>query len=104
MKRHQSVLLKIGWWRYYASQAYLAGVGIRGMINPGIDPRTGQPRTIWQGIQNGLLEGIANIGINYATQELGLNPLLANIGFSAISTAINAGLQVALGAINKNLA
>ncbi len=45
----------------------------------------------------GLLQGVASIGINYATQELGLNPLLANIGFSAISTAINAGIQTATG-------
>jgi len=48
-------------------------------------------------VAKGLLQGVASIGINYATQELGLNPLLANIGFSAISTAINAGIQTATG-------
>ncbi|MBI5123929.1 MAG: hypothetical protein HZA72_00745, partial [Candidatus Omnitrophica bacterium] len=78
----------------------LAGIGIRSAINPGIDPRTGAPRTMWQGITNGMLQGVASIGINYATQELGLNPLLANIGFSAISAAINAGLSSTIGPVN----
>jgi hypothetical protein len=52
---------------------------------------------MWQGITNGLLQGVASIGINYATQELGLNPLLANLGFSAISSTINAGIRAATG-------
>jgi len=52
---------------------------------------------MWTSISNGLLQGVANISINYATQELGLNPLLANIGFSAIAGAINAGIQASIG-------
>lgn len=52
---------------------------------------------MWQGITDGLLQGVTNIGLNFATSELGLDPLLANIGFSAISGAINAGIQTATG-------
>jgi hypothetical protein len=51
------------------------------------------PGAIWNSVTTGLLQGVTNIGINYATQELGLNPLLANLGFSAISTFLNAGIQ-----------
>ena len=58
------------------------------------------PSQIWTSVTQGLLQGVASIGINYATQELGLNPLLANLGFSAISSAINAGIQVATGKSN----
>ncbi len=76
--------------------SYLAGIGIRSMISPGVD-MYGRPLDIWQGITNGLLQGVANISINYATQELGLNPLLANIGFSAIAGTINAGIQASTG-------
>jgi hypothetical protein len=52
---------------------------------------------MWNSVTTGLLQGVANIGLNFATQGLGLDPLLANLGFSAISTAINAGIQVGLG-------
>jgi len=55
------------------------------------------PDVIWGGVTQGLLQGVTNIGLNYATQELGISPLLANIGFSAISGAINAGIQAATG-------
>ncbi len=68
--------------------SYLAGMGIRSAINPGIDPKTGNPRTIWQGITNGLLEGITSIGINYATQELGLSPLLSSFTARTLLGAI----------------
>ncbi|MDP3790663.1 MAG: LamG-like jellyroll fold domain-containing protein [Candidatus Omnitrophota bacterium] len=77
--------------------SYVSGCLIRSYINPGIDPETGNPRTMWQGITDGLLQGVTSGGLNYATTELGLDPLLANIGFSAISGAINAGIQAATG-------
>src|SRR3989338_6547952 len=57
------------------------------MINPGVD-RYGNPISMWQSVTTGLLQGVTQIGLNYATQELGLNPLLANIGFSAVSLGI----------------
>ncbi|MCX5678862.1 MAG: cysteine peptidase family C39 domain-containing protein [Candidatus Omnitrophica bacterium] len=78
--------------------SYLAGVGIRSSINIGYgSDGIFDWKDAWSGVQQGLLQGITSIGINYATQELGLNPLLANIGFSAISGAINAGIQAATG-------
>ena len=76
--------------------SYLAGIGIRSSLQAGLSSNM-DPGKIWSSVTTGLLQGVANIGINYATQELGLNPLLANIGFSIISGAIKAGLQVATG-------
>ena len=84
----------------YASHSYLAGIGIRSSLQVGL--AGGSPSDIWASVAKGLLQGVASIGINYATQELGLNPLLANIGFSAISTAINAGIQTATGQIDPD--
>ena len=43
---------------------------------------------MWQGLQDGLLQGVTSIGLNYLTQELDLDPLLANIGFSIVSSGI----------------
>jgi len=72
----------------------IAGMGIRSMVNPGVDPNTGQPRTVWDGALNGLARGITSIGLNYAVQELDIDPLVANIGFATIATGIE-------GAINE---
>ncbi|MBU0895608.1 MAG: hypothetical protein KJ584_03325, partial [Candidatus Omnitrophica bacterium] len=76
--------------------SYLAGVGIRSTLKAGLDHEF-EPDVIWGGIQQGLLQGVTNIGLSFATEELGISPLLANIGFSAISGAINAGIQAATG-------
>ena len=43
---------------------------------------------LFQGAMTGLTQGIASIALNYAVEELDWNPLLANIGFSAIATGI----------------
>ena len=75
--------------------SYLAGIGIRSSIDSGLEGA--DPEQIWTSVENGLLQGVASVSINYATQELGLNPLLSNLGFSAIATAINAGIQSAVG-------
>jgi hypothetical protein len=72
--------------------SYLAGVGIRSTINAGLTHEF-KPDVIWGSVTQGLLQGVTNIGLNYLTQEMGVNPLLANIGFSAISTALQAGIQ-----------
>jgi len=48
---------------------------------------------LFQGAMTGLAQGVASIGLNYLTEEFDLNPLLANMGFSAIATLINAGIQ-----------
>jgi len=76
--------------------SYLAGVGLRSTLSSGLMSGfdLGQ---IWGGVQQGLLQGVTNIGFSFATEELGISPLLANIGFSAISGAINAGIQSATG-------
>jgi len=50
----------------------------------------------WTGVMTGLAQGITKIGLDYATQELGLNPLIANIGFLAIAQAINAGILASM--------
>jgi len=46
-----------------------------------------------QGAIEGAAQGITSVGLNYLVEEMDVNPLLANIGFSAISTAINSTLQ-----------
>jgi len=76
----------------------IAGIGIRSTIKAGLVSY--DANSIFQGAIGGLVQGVASIGINYATQELGLNPLLANLGFSAISAAINAGIQATIGEID----
>jgi hypothetical protein len=81
---------------FYPSQSYLAGVGIRSSLGAGLSSNWDFGR-MWNSVTTGLLQGVTNIGLNFATQGLGLDPLLANLGFSAISTAINAGIQVGLG-------
>ena len=48
---------------------------------------------LFQGAMTGLAQGAASIGLNYLTDELDIDPLLANMGFSAIATVINAGIQ-----------
>jgi len=73
----------------------IAGIGIRSTIKAGLVSY--DANSIFQGAIGGLVQGVASIGINYATQELGLNPLLANLGFSAIASAINAGIQASTG-------
>ncbi|MDD5423385.1 MAG: cysteine peptidase family C39 domain-containing protein, partial [Candidatus Omnitrophica bacterium] len=73
----------------------LAGIGIRSGLQIGLSG--GSAADIWGSVSRGLLQGVTNIGLNYVTEELGLSPLLANIGFSAISGAINAGIQAATG-------
>jgi len=67
----------------------LAGVGIRSSLQAGLSSNM-DPGAIWNSVTTGLLQGVTNIGLNYLTQEMGINPLLANIGFSAISTALQA--------------
>ena len=61
----------------------------------------GDPGALFQGAMDGLLQGAASIGLNYAVQELDWDPLLANIGFSAVATMVQAGL--AGGDIFKNM-
>ncbi|MBF0215990.1 MAG: hypothetical protein HQL30_03235 [Candidatus Omnitrophica bacterium] len=75
-----------------AELSNLAGIAVRDMLNVGFSD--GQdPENMWQAVQDGLVQGVAKIGIDYAIDQLDINPMLANIGFSAISTAINGTLR-----------
>ncbi|MFA5146202.1 MAG: LamG-like jellyroll fold domain-containing protein [Candidatus Omnitrophota bacterium] len=76
--------------------SYMASLAISSTIGTGIDSGW-NPRDIFQSVTTGLLQGVTSIGINYATQELGLNPILANLGFSAIASMINSGIQATIG-------
>jgi YD repeat-containing protein len=67
--------------------SYLAGIGIRSSLQAGLSSNM-DPGAIWNSVTTGLLQGVTNIGLNYATQELGISPLLANLGFSAIASGI----------------
>ena len=62
----------------------------------------GSPADIWGSVTRGLLQGVTSIGINYATQELGIPALWSNIGFSAIASIINAGIQASIGPVDPN--
>jgi len=47
---------------------------------------------MWNGAILGLSQGIVSIGLDYLTEELDIDPLLANIGFSVIANLIQSGL------------
>ncbi len=72
--------------------SYLAGVGIRSTLNAGLT-HDFMPDVIWGGVQSGLLRGITSIGINYATQELGINPFIANLSAAAMAGGIEGLLE-----------
>jgi len=74
----------------YVSQ--IAGMSLRSSLVAGFSDGC-DPGKLFNAALSGATQGITSIGLSYATQELGLNPLLANIGFSAISTAINGTLK-----------
>lgn len=73
----------------------VVGIGIRTTVNA--IWQGGDFKTVFDAAVRGLQQGIVSVGLNYATQALGLNPLLANLGFSMIASAINAGLRMAIG-------
>ena len=68
--------------------SYLAGIGIRSSLQVGFSAGGGDPGAIWDAAIAGLLQGAATVTLNYVVDELDWNPLLANIGFSAIATGI----------------
>ena len=74
---------------------HLLSIGISSAVGTGLGSGW-DAGTMFQSVTTGLLQGVTSIGLNYATQELGLNPLLANIGYSAISTALQAGIKSGL--------
>ncbi|GEM_PF-4311079 len=67
--------------------SYLSGSLIRSYINPGID-KFGNPIDQWTSVMNGLLSGVANVSLQWVGEALDLDPLTANLTFSAIAGAI----------------
>ena len=49
-------------------------------------------RDLFEGAITGLSQGIVSVGLNYAVQELNWNPLLTNLGFSAIAQFLQAAI------------
>jgi len=84
--------------------SHLAGIGIRSSLQAGLSGigGGGSPGDWVNSAIQGMSQGITQIGLNYLVDEFDLNPLLANIGFSAIATAINGTLQSMLPG-NENL-
>ncbi|MFC1589952.1 cysteine peptidase family C39 domain-containing protein [Candidatus Omnitrophota bacterium] len=67
----------------------LAGIGIRSALRVGFSD--GQdPGAIWNAAMTGLAQGVTSIGLDYVTQELNVDPLIANIGFSTIGALLQA--------------
>ena len=83
----------------YTCESYLAGIGIRSSLRVGL---TGGD-DIWGEVMLGLAQGVTKIGLDYVTEALDLNPLLANIGFSAIATLLQAGIQAGMPNGEKNI-
>ena len=48
-----------------------------------------------------MIQGIANVGLNYAISELNLNPLVANLGASVIGSFLEAQISSSEGMTNK---
>jgi len=72
--------------------SYVAGIGIRSSLRAGWGTfgSGGEPGEMWDAAMTGLAQGVASIGFNYLTEELDIDPLLANMGFSAISLGLEA--------------
>ncbi|MFA6142320.1 MAG: cysteine peptidase family C39 domain-containing protein [Candidatus Omnitrophota bacterium] len=68
--------------------SYLAGIGIRSSINAGLSDGW-DAQSIWNGVKNGLIQGITNVSLDFISQTLNINPLLTELGFNTISSAIS---------------
>ncbi|KJJ83258.1 membrane protein [Candidatus Omnitrophus magneticus] len=87
--------------------SYLAGIGLRSSIRAGFGSDTGGGESIFdaekllKGALDGMAQGVSSIGINYLVEESRIDPLLANIGFSAIALGINGTLQAMFSGDNN---
>ena len=52
----------------------------------------GDPGKLFQGAMTGLLQGVTALGVNYAVDEWDVNPLLANLAFSAVAVTIESAI------------
>ena len=72
--------------------SYLAGIGIRSSISAGLNNQW-KPDVIWGGITQGLLQGVTSIGLEWAYDEIGVNPLFGAMTVNAIGAAFEAILN-----------
>ena len=72
--------------------SYLAGIGIRSYLNPGFD-LNGNPIDSWTSAMNGLKAGIVSVGLQWAYNENGINPLLSAMTANVIGAAFEAALN-----------
>jgi len=70
----------------------LIGTPISGVINAGFKTGWDNGNAIIAGINDGILRGVTSIGIEYATQQADLDPLLGSITSRAITGAIEGAL------------
>jgi len=54
-------------------------------------------------LQQALLQGATQIGLNYLTEELKINPLLANIGYATVGALLDATFSPTNDADNRNI-
>ncbi|MFH1593779.1 MAG: LamG-like jellyroll fold domain-containing protein, partial [Candidatus Omnitrophota bacterium] len=79
--------------------SYLAGIGIRSSLQAGLGTfgSGGTPGEVvsnmWKAVQDGLKEGITNVALEWAGQELGLSPLVSSLIFRGIQGAIEGALE-----------
>jgi len=72
-------LSESGYWCHYASQSYVAGIGIRSSISVGYgSDGIFDWKDAWLGAMQGLFNGVASLAIDFAGQQIESNPLLAN--------------------------
>jgi len=70
----------------------LIGTPISGVLNVGFKTGWDDGDAIIAGINDGILRGVASIGIEYATQQANLDPLLGSLTSRAITGAIEGAL------------
>jgi hypothetical protein len=73
--------------------SYLAGIGIRSSLQVGFSAGGGDPGRIWDGVINGLVRGATNIGLQWAYEELDIDPLLGSLAAAALTGAIEGFLE-----------
>jgi hypothetical protein len=66
-------------------------VGLSSSIGAALD--NDKSTTVWTGIKDGLTRGITNIGLQYAAQEIDVDPLYAALASRAIAGAIEGVLE-----------
>lgn len=74
-----------------ARLSYLAGIGLRSSLHAGLNGMN--PQDMFRNVTNGLLGGVTSIGLQWAYEELGVNPLLGAMTANAIAAGFEAVLN-----------